>query len=213
MTTTSYATLGLLAIRPWTTYELAKQMAVSLHNFWPRAERKLYEEPKKLVKLGLARMTKDVVGRRPRTVYRITPKGRRALRDWLGEPSSMPTFEFEALVKVFFGEHGTRDDLVATLRSVAERAHRRLDVDAQWAAYYRDTGGRFPERAHLVALAGRLQTDLNRTLERWASWALDVASKWPEDVRSGAVSTDVLNEIANGVVYEPAEGPPSGYPD
>ena len=31
--TSSYAILGLLALRPWTTYELAKQMAVSLRNF------------------------------------------------------------------------------------------------------------------------------------------------------------------------------------
>ncbi len=49
MTTTSYAILGLLAIRPWTTYELTQQMQRSLSRFWPRAESKLYEEPKKLV--------------------------------------------------------------------------------------------------------------------------------------------------------------------
>ncbi len=48
LTTTSYAVLGLLAIRPWSTYELAKQMEVSLRNFWPRAERKLYDEPKEI---------------------------------------------------------------------------------------------------------------------------------------------------------------------
>jgi PadR family transcriptional regulator AphA len=68
LTTTSYAILGLLAVQPWTTYELAKQMEVSLHNFWPRAERKLYEEPRKLVARGLAEMSRETVGRRPRTV-------------------------------------------------------------------------------------------------------------------------------------------------
>ena len=45
-------------------------MEVSLHNFWPRAERKLYEEPKRLVEHGLAELTRDLVGRRPRTTYR-----------------------------------------------------------------------------------------------------------------------------------------------
>ena len=49
LTTTSYAVLGLLALRPWTTYELAKQVQRSLDWFWPRAERKLYDEPKRLV--------------------------------------------------------------------------------------------------------------------------------------------------------------------
>ena len=57
LTTTSYAILGLLAVKPWTTYELAQQMRRALGQFWPRAESKLYEEPKKLVAHGLARAT------------------------------------------------------------------------------------------------------------------------------------------------------------
>ena len=53
-TTTSYAILGLLALKPWTTYELAKQVQRSLNWFWPREERKLYDEPKGLVADGFA---------------------------------------------------------------------------------------------------------------------------------------------------------------
>ena len=49
LTTTSYAVLALLALRPWTTYQLAKQMERSLGWIWPRAVSRLYEEPKKLV--------------------------------------------------------------------------------------------------------------------------------------------------------------------
>src|SRR5687768_7758504 len=82
LTPTSYAMLGLLAVQPWTTYELAKQMDHTLSRFWPRAKSKLYEEPKKLVAQGLAKATDDAVGRRPRTIYAITPKGRRALAAW-----------------------------------------------------------------------------------------------------------------------------------
>ena len=44
LTPTSYAILGLLAIKPWTTYELAQQMGRALSQFWPCAESKLYEE-------------------------------------------------------------------------------------------------------------------------------------------------------------------------
>ena len=35
LTTTSYAILGLLAVKPWTTYELAQQMRRALGQFWP----------------------------------------------------------------------------------------------------------------------------------------------------------------------------------
>ena len=115
LTTTSYAILGLLAVKPWTTYELAQQMQRALGQFWPRAESKLYEEPKKLVAHGLARSSSDMVGKRPRTVYSITPKGRRALEAWVPTPGEGPVLEFEQLVKVFFAEHGTKDDLLATI--------------------------------------------------------------------------------------------------
>src|SRR5436190_18838394 len=88
LTTTSYAILCLLAIRPWSTYELAKQMRRSLHHIWPRAESNVYAEPRRLVEAGLARAQVQTVGRRVRTLYTITPQGRRALERWLGTESA-----------------------------------------------------------------------------------------------------------------------------
>src|SRR5262245_24409070 len=94
LTSTSYAILGLLAIKPWTTYELAQQMERALGQFWPRAESRLYEEPKKLVAHGLARASAEMVGQRRRTIYTITPKGRRALAKWVPTPGEGPVIEF-----------------------------------------------------------------------------------------------------------------------
>ena len=65
LTTTSFAILGLLAVQPWSTYELTRQMDRSLGRIWPRAQSKLYEEPKKLVELGLAEASTEPVGRWP----------------------------------------------------------------------------------------------------------------------------------------------------
>ena len=98
LTTTSYAILGLLALRSWTTYELAKQMQRTLHYFWPRAESQLYDEPKNLVAHGLASAEKTFVGRRPRTTYTISPAGQQALSAWLATPSAGPLLESEAIV-------------------------------------------------------------------------------------------------------------------
>ena len=125
-TTTSYAILGLLAVRPWTTYELAKQVRRSLNWFWPRAERKLYDEPKRLVADGLATATEGFTGRRKRTTYAITAEGRAELARWLGEPSAPPTYEFEAMVRVFFADAGDLDQLRATLRRTDTEAADRL---------------------------------------------------------------------------------------
>ena len=104
LTTTSYALLSLLALRPWTTYELAKQMRRSLHWFWPRAESKLYVEPRKLEARGLVRSETRYNGRRPSTVYTITAAGRRALTTWVRRPGNPgPVLEFEALLRIRLG--------------------------------------------------------------------------------------------------------------
>src|SRR5436309_1528850 len=115
LTTTSYAILGLLAVKPWTTHELVRQVDRSLRRMWPRAQSKLYEEPKKLVVHGYARATDDSVGRRRRTRYTITAKGRRALAAWVQQPGEGPVLEFEQLLKISFSDSGTKADILANL--------------------------------------------------------------------------------------------------
>src|SRR6476620_5895328 len=117
MTTTSYAILGLLAVKPWTTHELVRQVDRSMRRFWPRAQSKLYEEPKKLVAHGYARATDDSVGRRRRTRYTITAKGRRALAAWLRVPGEGPVLEFEQLLKISFADSGSRAYVLVNLEA------------------------------------------------------------------------------------------------
>ena len=173
LTSTSYAILGLLSLRPWTTYELAQQMQRALGQFWPRAESKLYEEPKKLVDHGLATATAELVGRRPRTVYAITPAGRKALQAWMPQPSEGPVVEFEGLVRVFYAEHGTKDDLLAAIDSAHAWVERRYEESEGISRGYLDGQGGFPERLPWLILCGRFQQEMISAVERWAEWATD----------------------------------------
>ena len=136
LNTTSFAMLGMLAIRPWSTYELAKHVDRSLRPLWPRARSNLFNEPKKLVAHGLAVATSETVGRRPRTVYSITPAGRRALRVWLGSPGEGPVLEFEQLLKVFFADHGTRTDALNAIGSIKDWARERNALNIAVARGY-----------------------------------------------------------------------------
>ena len=192
LTTTSYAILGLLATRSWTTYELAQQMGRALGSFWPRAESKLYEEPKKLVARGLARATREKVGERPRTVYRITPAGRRALRAWIPTASAGPVLEFEGLVKVFFAEHGTKADLLATIEGVRARAEARAAAGAAISREYLQGAGPFPERLPWLIVTGKFLDEIEEAVLRWVDWAEAVIEEWPEEVRGAAPDWDTL---------------------
>jgi PadR family transcriptional regulator AphA len=71
---------------------------------------------KRLAAAGLAEGEKEMTGARPRTVYRITRAGRAALRRWLDEPPEPPTLEFEGMVKVFFADAGSLEQLRAPSR-------------------------------------------------------------------------------------------------
>ena len=197
LTTTSYAVLGLLAIRAWTPYEMTQQMQRSLSRFWPRTVSKLYEEPKKLADAGLADRSDERTGRRTRTRYAVTPDGRRRLASWLAEPAQDPVLELEFLVKVFLAEHGTREDLLATLTGVTAWAQQRALQDAEIAGSYLGGTGPFPDRTAQLVLVGRYLSDFSEMTERWAHWATGQVEQWPDDPAARTPDRAALQEVVD----------------
>jgi PadR family transcriptional regulator, regulatory protein AphA len=211
LTTTSYAILGLLAVKPWTTHELVRQVDRSLRRIWPRAQSKLYEEPKKLVAHGLARATDDSVGRRRRTRYTITAKGRRALAAWLQQPGAGPLLEFEQLVKISFADSGSRADVLTNLAATRVWVLEQNVENLAAGRAYLEGSGPFPERAALNLLAGRFLTDFYVMMARWVRWATDVVEGWPDDVRDAPYDREAAAEaveLAAGIpsILRPGDG-------
>lgn len=178
LTTTSYAVLALLAVRPWTTYQLAQQMDRSVGVMWPRAQSVVYEEPKRLVRQGLAEATTEYTGKRASTVYSITQQGRRALAQWLDEPGAGPSQEFEALLKVAFADQGSLDGLRANLAAIRAYAQEQVAVSRERMAEYGATGGPFPERLPIIALATRFFAERANAILRWVEWAEEATDDW-----------------------------------
>ena len=182
LSTTAYAILGLLSLRPWSTYELARQMKHSLHHFWPRAESHLYGGPKILVAHGLASAERQYVGKRARMVYAITPRGRLALKRWLSKPGAPPSLEFEGLVKVSFAQHGTKGQLLSTLESVRERIRDARYAEAGLAREIIRTGVPLPPRLPVNALVFEFMWEHWDMVLRWVQWAQEQVARWPEDL-------------------------------
>ena len=194
MSTTSYSVLGLLAIKPWTTYELIQQVDRSLRRIWPRTQSKLYEEPKKLVALGFARASEERVGRRRRTRYTITARGRRALAAWVAEPGAGPVLEFEQLLKIHFADDGTKQDVLLNLAATLEWVREQNAENVATARAYLEGEGAFPQRAAINQLGGRFLTDFYAMVARWAEWATSVVEDWPDDPRQAALDVDAQAE-------------------
>jgi PadR family transcriptional regulator AphA len=177
-TTTSYAILGLLSVREWSTYELAKQVRRSLRWFWPRTERKIYDEPRRLVDDGLATASREYTGQRPRTVYGITDEGRAELQRWLDRPSATRSTEFEGMLKLFFADAGSLEQLSATLTGIEHDAAERLSELMAVNEHNLSGGNNFPDRLHLSVLALRLHVEQEVAVVEWARWARDQAEAW-----------------------------------
>jgi PadR family transcriptional regulator, regulatory protein AphA len=205
LTTTTYGVLGLLAVRPHSTYELAKAMDRSVGRVWPRAQSKLFEEPKKLVAHGYASARDDSVGRRPRTVYTITRKGRRALAAWLAEPGDGPALEFEGLVKLIFADHGTRDDALATIARAREWAVERNAGSIEGGERFVEGKGRYAERRATTLLLGAFLTDFYALVASWADWAEAEVSTWPDDIASHRLPPERTLEVLQRARWSEAD--------
>ena len=199
LTTTSFAILGLLAIQPWSTYELAQLMRRSLHFVWPRAESNLYAEPKRLVDAGLA--TAEVVwnGDRKRTVYSITQEGSAALRGWLGEEPPSQRLESEPALRLLYGNLGSREDLLAAIARIAADAEEAITHFCDLGEEYARGAGRFPERIHVNALLLTLMVEQARASARWARWASHEVERWTDTTTPDVDwSVDAMRRVIEG---------------
>ena len=179
MTTSSYAVLALLDLKSWTGYELTQQAYRSLRYAWPKSERLLYSEPKKLVELGLATSQQEQSGGRTRNRYTITADGRAALAEWTSTRTQPPRLEIEALLRLLFADHGSRDELLRALEELEGDIGEHHEAIVELMASYLDEGHPFPQRTHLSVLFATFQIEIFKTIERWIEFARDEIDEWP----------------------------------
>jgi PadR family transcriptional regulator, regulatory protein AphA len=179
-TTTSFALLGLLGIKPWTAYEIVTQIKRGMHFFWPRSDAHLYAELKRLVERGHA--TAQVVDGRKKQVtrYTITPAGRAALKEWFRSEPAAPVVEVEGFLRLFLGDQATKDDLRESLEATARHAR---ELHAKGLALIEELlnkGGPFPHRLHLIERQSTFIADFYRDLVEWCEQTITEIEDWPD---------------------------------
>ena len=123
LTPVSYVVLGLVAQGATTSYDMKQKASRSVGYFWNFPHSQLYAEPAHLVELGLLDEEREAEGRR-RRVYSLTTAGRKALDEWVREPTSeQPQIRDSGLLKLFFGD-GMNAGEIAALARAQEQAHR-----------------------------------------------------------------------------------------
>src|SRR5687768_6154699 len=169
-TLTSMAILGLLSDGPRSAYELATELPRRAGAVLPRAARSIYDEPRRLVRAGSASARTERTGRRRRTVYAITPKGRRRLAEWLSEPAAPLELESEAVVRLLLASQGSTGDAIAAV--LALRTHATSTEEERLGEVRAHlTADRPPDDLHTTALVDRFVLEHAAAVQRWAVWA------------------------------------------
>ena len=180
LTTTSYAVLAQVAVRPWSTYELARQRVRYFRYVWPRAESAIYREAKRLASMGLISGRREYTGKRARTIYSITEQGKQELRAWLGTPVSPFAMDFEAMIRLFVAPLGTKEQIVTTLCQVRSDAEEMLRFAGGVKQEFLDGISVTQDQVYIRALAVDFFISLLNTVDAWAARALNEIEHWED---------------------------------
>ncbi len=107
--------------------------------------------------------------------------------------------EFEQLVKVFFAEHGSKQDLFATLAELRTWLEERAVASQGIPHEYLEGRGPYPERLPWLILTGRFLDEFDSAVERWLDWATDVVRSWPDDISTAEPDWEALAAMAQRV--------------
>jgi PadR family transcriptional regulator, regulatory protein AphA len=113
LTPLSYVVLALVGHGGAAPHDLVRMARGGQRLYYAGAASKIYEQPKRLERLGYLRSEKRPGKTTERTYYTLTEKGLAALREWLAQPSSFPRIQSEAVARVLSSDLADDEAVVA----------------------------------------------------------------------------------------------------
>ena len=96
--------LTVLAHRPMTGYEIARNFDQVLSHFWHASHQQIYRELARMNAGGYVAFRGVAQSGKPdKKLYSLTKAGRAALRKWVSEPTGLPRPQNDLLVKILAG--------------------------------------------------------------------------------------------------------------
>jgi PadR family transcriptional regulator, regulatory protein AphA len=122
---TARVLLGMIAEGHTTGYAIKAEIERSTRLYWGASVGGIYPELRRLAEAGLVSVRDDPRGGAPRHFYALSPAGRRALTEWLANPSE-PTLEMrnEGLLRLRFAgvlEPAQRIEVVRRMQAVHQQ--------------------------------------------------------------------------------------------
>lgn len=168
LTPLSYVVLALVGRDGAAPHDLVRMARGGQRLYYAGAESKIYEQPKRLERLGYLRSEKRPGKTTERTYYTLTENGLAALREWHAQPSSFPRIQSEAAARVL------SSDLAEDERVVAESLSAMRDEIAELSAGIDEDERRAPAIPHRQRQLKLVRSLGRRLLEAHLEWIDEV---------------------------------------
>jgi DNA-binding PadR family transcriptional regulator len=169
LTPTSFLVLALVGRDGAGPHDIATMLRRSGRLYWHAAESKYYTEPKRLERLGYLRSAKQPGKTTPRTHYRLTAKGLRALRRYLALPARFPRMQNEPALRLLAADLTDDRKTIESLRGLLEQLD---ELEAELAEVERGTEA-IPHRARYLELSHHLPRKLLAAHREWAQEVIE----------------------------------------
>lgn len=174
-----HSLLVLLADNPASGYDLSQQFKGSVGFFWNASHQQVYKELKTMTDAGwLACDTAPQADRPDKKIYRVTPEGQQALKEWLVQPAKLHKYKDAFLIKLYGGRHLPRADLLAELdRHMGLHAKSLAQLKAIESNYHSLSN---TQQARLKLPYLTLKLGISNE-ENWLNWARETRESLCED--------------------------------
>ena len=169
----SFAVMAVIGRNGASGPDLVEMIGGGAPFFWTGAGSHVLRTARRLADDGYLRTRTAPATTRPRTIYELTPKGRRAFRRWLAEPSEFPRIHHEAAIRLFASDLGDIEDVLASLRALRDelpRLEALVDFHEQRADW-------IPHRAMALKLNHALA---RRLIEAHRAWIDEVEAAYEQ---------------------------------
>ena len=138
--------------------------------YWAASQSQYYAEPKRLEKLGYLTSSKEPGRTHERTAYRLSARGREAVREWLGTPASFTRMQNEAIVRLLGSEYADPQTVLEGLAALRDEI---AEIRA-WLDRAVDIEATLPHRERALRLNQRLA---RRIVDAHAAWLDEVEAE------------------------------------
>lgn len=184
LTDLSYVVMNLIGRNGAGPHDLVQMARRGQRLYWAGAESKIYDQPKRLEKLGYLTSQKTPGKTRERTHYRLTDKGVQALQHWLALPSHFPRIQSEAAIRV------QASDLAQDPSVILNSLQPLREEIAELSAILDEAERREPQFPHRRSQLRLLHSLGRKILHAHLEWIEEVEQELGDDHHAHGKTTD-----------------------